>query len=68
MTSTVKSSGDPRIEDAVTRLLAELDIPELDLPRTRDDLIIEAYSRRGQQIAYSEKQPTGEESAAGVQR
>ncbi|MEK7446645.1 MAG: hypothetical protein AABZ70_17505 [candidate division NC10 bacterium] len=49
-------------------MLAELDIPELDLFRTRDDLIIEAYSRRGQQIAYSEKQPTGEESAAGVQR
>ena len=55
-------------EDAITRLLAELDIPERDLFRTRDDLIIEAYSRRGQQIAYSEKQPTGEESAAGVQR
>jgi len=55
-------------EDAVMRLLAELDISERDLFRTRDDLIIEAYSRRGQQIAYSEKQPTGEESAAGVQR
>jgi uncharacterized protein (DUF488 family) len=55
-------------EDAVTRLLAELDIPERDLFRTRDELIIEAYSRRGQQIAYSEKQPVGEESTGGVQR
>jgi len=55
-------------EDAVMRLLAELDISERDLFRTRDDLIIEAYSRRGQQIAYSEKQSTGEESAVGVQR
>jgi uncharacterized protein (DUF488 family) len=55
-------------EDAVARLLAELNIPERDLFRTRDDLILEAYSRRGQQIAYSEKQPAGEESARGVQR
>lgn len=55
-------------EDAVTRLLEELDIPERDLFRTRDDLIIEAYSRRGQQIAYREEQPTGEQIAVGVQR
>ena len=55
-------------EDAVMRLLAELDISERDLFRTRDDLIIEAYSRRGQQIAYREEQPTGEQIAAGVQR
>lgn len=55
-------------EDAVTRLLAELDIPERDLFRTRDDLILEAYSRRGERIAYSEKQPAGEESARAVQR
>jgi hypothetical protein len=55
-------------EDAVTRLLAESDIPERDLFRTREDLIVEAYSRRGQQIAYGEKQPAGEESAGGVQR
>ncbi len=55
-------------EDAVTRLLAELDIPERDLFRSREDLIIQAYSRRGQQIAYNEKQPHGEESASRVQR
>lgn len=55
-------------EDAVTRLLAELDIPERDLFRTREDLIVEAYSRRGQQIAYSEKQPVREESAGRVLR
>lgn len=55
-------------EDAITRLLAELAIPERELFRTRDDLITEAYSRRGREIAYSEKQPAGEESAGGVQR
>jgi len=55
-------------EDAVTRLLTELDISERDFFRTRDDLIVEAYSRRGQQIAYTDRQPTGEESAAGLRR
>lgn len=55
-------------EQAITRLLAELNIPDPDLFRTRDDLVIEAYSRRGKQIAYSEKQPTGEESARAIPR
>ncbi len=55
-------------EAAVVRLLTDLDIPERDLFRTRDDLLIEAYTRRGQQIAYSEKQPAREESAGGLPR
>lgn len=62
---------DGRLEShaaAITRLLAELDLPERDLFRSRDDLITEAYSRRGQQIAYSEKHPVGEETTRVVQR
>jgi uncharacterized protein (DUF488 family) len=55
-------------DDALTRLLAELGIAERDLFRSRDELIIEAYSRRGQQIAYSEKQPSSEEAVCGVER
>lgn len=62
---------DGRLEShsaAVTRLLAELDIPEGDLFRSRDDLVVEAYSRRGTQIAYSETHPTGEATVRVVQR
>lgn len=55
-------------DDALTRLLAELGIAERELLRSRDELIVEAYSRRGQQIAYSEKRPSSEESLRGVQR
>jgi uncharacterized protein (DUF488 family) len=52
-------------DDALTRLLAELGIDEHDLFRSRDDLITEAYSLRGQRIAYSENQPSSEESVGG---
>lgn len=55
-------------DDALTRLLAELGIAEHDLFRSRDGLIVEAYSRRGQQIAYTEKEPSSEEPVPGVQR
>jgi uncharacterized protein (DUF488 family) len=55
-------------DDALTRLLAELGIAEHDLFRSRDELIVEAYSRRGQQIAYTEKEPSSEESVVRVQR
>jgi uncharacterized protein (DUF488 family) len=63
--------ADGRIEshdEAVARLLAELGIVERELFRSRDDLIVEAYSRRGQQIAYSEKQPSSEEGVGGANR
>lgn len=55
-------------DDALTRLLAELGIAERDLFRSRDESIVEAYSRRGQQIAYAEKEPTSEEPALRLQR
>jgi uncharacterized protein (DUF488 family) len=55
-------------DDALTRLLAELGIAQRDLFRSRDELIVEAYSRRGQQIAYTEKEPSPEEPVLGVQR
>lgn len=63
--------GDGRLEsheDALTRLIAELDMPERDLFRSRDELVLNAYSLRGQQIAYSEKHPAAEKSASGVHR
>lgn len=55
-------------DEALTRLLAELGLAERDLFRSRDDLIVEAYDRRGQQIAYSEKEASSEESVRGMQR
>lgn len=55
-------------DDAITRLLTELGIAERELFWSRDDAIAEAYARRGQQIAYSEKQPSSEESVSGVSR
>lgn len=63
--------GDGRLEnheDALTRLLTELNMRERDLFQNWDDLVLEAYSRRGQQIAYSEKQPEREKSSNGVHR
>lgn len=55
-------------DEALTRLLAELGLAERDLFRSRDDLIVEAYNRRGQQIAYTEKEPSLEDPVRGVQR
>ena len=55
-------------DEALTRLLAELGLAERDLFRRRDDLIVEAYDRRGEQIAYTEKEPSSEEPIHGVQR
>jgi uncharacterized protein (DUF488 family) len=42
-------------QDALTRLLAELGIGRADLFRSRDELVCEAYTRRGEQIAYVER-------------
>ncbi len=44
-------------DNALNRLLRELGIVEPQLFRSRDELIIEAYSRRGEQIAYSRSKP-----------
>jgi hypothetical protein len=38
---------------ALSRLMAELGLEEQDLFRSRDQAILEAYDRRGKQIAYS---------------
>ena len=56
---------DGRIEShdqSLSRLLAELGLAGGDLFRTRDELIIEAYERRGRQIAYTERMPSAERS------
>lgn len=55
-------------EDAVVRLLAELDVPEQDLFLSREDLIANAYSQRGLQIAYREKEPIHSEVTEEVRR
>jgi uncharacterized protein (DUF488 family) len=55
---------DGRIEshdEALARLLAELGVAERELFRSREDMIVDAYDQRGEQIAYSAKQPTLEE-------
>lgn len=62
---------DGRLEshnEALTRLLAELGFAGPDLFRSRNDLIVEAYDRRGKQIAYTEKASSSEEPIHGVQR
>lgn len=48
-------------DEALARLLKELSLPEGDLFLTRDDFIVEAYNRRGRQIAYTEKDLSREE-------
>lgn len=63
--------GDGRLEthdDAIARLLMELDLPERDLYRNRDYFINEAYNRRGQQIAYTKKNHSPEEAFREVQK
>lgn len=42
-------------EDALMRLISELGLPQRDLFRSFEDVIAEAYDRRGQQIAYQKK-------------
>lgn len=55
-------------DDALTRLLKELGLSERDLFRSREELIAEAYARRGQQIAYSEQAALPDESLRGASR
>ncbi len=48
--------GDGQVEShaaALSRLLAELGLVENDLFRSRDEVVLEAYDRRGKQIAYN---------------
>jgi uncharacterized protein (DUF488 family) len=57
---------DGRVEShdaALSRLMAELRLEEQDLFRGRDEVVLEAYERRGKQIAYSMRVP--EEETAG---
>lgn len=61
---------DGRLEshgDAVARLLAETGVPDHDLFRSREELIDEAYHRRGMEIAYTES-PNDEQRAEGATR
>ncbi len=62
---------DGRLEshkEALSRLLEELGLPERDLFRSRNEIIEEAYTRRGQKIAYTESAPSEEETMRGVRR
>jgi uncharacterized protein (DUF488 family) len=55
-------------DEALKRLLAELGLPDRDLFCTRDEVIAEAYLRRGQQIAYTERELSDKASVRGVER
>lgn len=55
-------------EDALVRLMAELQLPARDLFRSRKEIIEEAYNRRAQQIAYGESASSEERAMQGVGR
>ena len=55
-------------EAALIRLLCELKIPDTDLFRSREELHAEAYAKRGQQIAYFEKDEVADETEVGIQQ
>lgn len=55
-------------DDAVSRLLRELELPESDLFQSRDEVVDEAYARRGQQIAYVESRLPEEQESRGIAR
>jgi len=46
-------------DEAIARLLRELKIEQVDLFRSRNELVAEAYSLRGEQIAYVAKPTLG---------
>ena len=63
--------GNGRVEshdDALNRLLREVGVESKELFRSRDELIAEAYEKRGQQIAYVNRPSTPEINAHGVVR
>lgn len=53
---------------AMARLMSELGMAERDLFKSREELEREAYARRGEQIAYVEKQPPAEKATRGLAR
>ncbi|MFO7762062.1 MAG: DUF488 family protein [Thermodesulfobacteriota bacterium] len=55
-------------DNALSRLLGELGLPERDLFRSRDEIVEKAYSKRGQQIAYSESAASEDQTVQGVGR
>lgn len=55
-------------DEALARLLRDLDLPAGDLFRTRDTFVVEAYDRRGRQIAYTEKDLSPEEPLRRARR
>jgi len=52
-------------EQALTRLLTELKLPDRDLFRDHEEIVEDAYRRRGERIAYSEHLPLPTESESG---
>ncbi len=57
-----------RHDEAISRLLRELGLLECDLFRGRDELVDEAYARRGQQTAHRESGPGEEQESRGLAR
>jgi hypothetical protein len=55
-------------DGALSRLLAELGLPDHDLFRSREEIVDEAYRRRGEEIAYTEEACADEQAAPGVVR
>jgi uncharacterized protein (DUF488 family) len=47
-------------DEALARLLAEEGLVPVDLFQTREEIILDAYAQRGQQIAYTKRPPTEE--------
>ena len=48
-------------EQAIVRLICEVGLPENDLFRTRQQIIDDAYERRGSEIAYTETQTAAQD-------
>ncbi len=53
-------------EDAISRLLVETGSPDNDLFRSREELIDEAFRRRGLEIAYTERASESEHQPHGA--
>jgi hypothetical protein len=55
-------------DEALGQRLKELGLPEGDLFRSQNDFIVEAYNRRGREIAYTDRDQLLEEQLFEVQR
>jgi len=53
-------------DEAVNRLLAELELPDHDLFRSREEIVDEAYRQRGLEIAYTKESRKDEQVAPGA--